>query len=100
MTGEHKLLDILSGNDVTFFIPPYQRTYEWTNEQCGAFLEDIKKTYKNNKTSKQAEHFFGTVTYFSDETPFGEPDKLVLIDGQQRITTTVLFFDCIARCLH
>lgn len=91
MTGEHKLLDILSGNDVTFFIPPYQRTYEWTNEQCGAFLEDIKKTYKNNKTSKQAEHFFGTVTYFSDETPFGEPDKLVLIDGQQRITTTMLF---------
>lgn len=91
MTGEHKLLDILSGNDVTFFIPPYQRTYEWTNEQCGAFLEDIKKTYKSNKTSKQAEHFFGTVTYFSDETPFGEPDKLVLIDGQQRITTTMLF---------
>lgn len=88
---ESRLLQLLSNNDVTFFIPPYQRNYEWTDEQCQVLLEDIKKTYDLNMIGKTAEHFFGTVTYFQDETPFGQPDRLVLIDGQQRITTTMLF---------
>lgn len=88
---EEILLKMLSNHDVTFFIPPYQRNYEWTKEQCEAFYKDVKKTYKNNMHGKNDEHFFGAITFFSDETPFGEPDKLVLIDGQQRITTTMLF---------
>ena len=46
--SEQKLLKLLSNNDVTFFIPPYQRNYEWTFDQCNVFLEDIKKTYVAN----------------------------------------------------
>lgn len=90
---ENKLLDLLSNNDVTFFIPPYQRNYEWTDEQCKVFLEDVIKTCEKNtdNSGKPEEHFFGSITYFQDETPFGQPNKLVLIDGQQRITTTMLF---------
>ena len=88
---ESKLLDMLSNNDVTFFIPPYQRNYEWTDEQCKVFLDDIQKTCKLNVAGKTAEHFFGSITYFQNETAFGQPNKLVLIDGQQRITTTMLF---------
>ena len=89
--SEQKLLDMLSNNDVTFFIPPYQRNYEWTEEQCRIFLEDVKKTCESNLSGVTAEHFFGTVTYFQVESVFGQPCKLVLIDGQQRITTTMLF---------
>lgn len=89
--SEQKLLSVLSNNDVTFFIPPYQRNYEWTDDQCRVFLDDIVKTYKQNMTGTVSEHFFGSITYFQTETPFGQPDKLVLIDGQQRITTTMLF---------
>lgn len=88
---EIKLLDLLSNNDVTFFIPPYQRNYEWTDEQCKVFLDDLVKTSEANLLGKNTEHFFGSITYFQDETPFGQPNKLVLIDGQQRITTTMLF---------
>ena len=88
---ETKLLDMLSNNDVTFFIPPYQRNYEWTDEQCKVFLDDIQKTSKQNSSGKTTEHFFGSITYFQNETAFGQPNKLVLIDGQQRITTTMLF---------
>ena len=89
---ESRLLQLLSNNDVTFFIPPYQRNYEWTDEQCEVLLEDVKKTYDSNMLGKTAEHFFGTVTYFrDDDVPFGQPYRLVLIDGQQRITTTMLF---------
>ena len=89
--NETKLLDILSNNDVTFFIPPYQRNYEWTDDQCKVFYEDILKTAGRNKSGTYSEHFFGSVTYFQTEAVFGQPSKLVLIDGQQRITTTMLF---------
>lgn len=89
--NESKLLDMLSNNDVTFFIPPYQRNYEWTEEQCKVFLEDVKKTCERNMAGTNTEHFFGTITFFQSEAVFGQPDKLVLIDGQQRITTTMLF---------
>jgi len=88
---ESKLLSMLSNNDVTFFIPPYQRNYEWSDEQCKVFLDDVFKTYESNMLGVTAEHFFGSITYFQTESPFGQPNKLVLIDGQQRITTTMLF---------
>lgn len=88
---ETKLLHMLSNNDVTFFIPPYQRNYEWIDEQCAVFLNDVIKTYGSNSAGKNTEHFFGTITYFQTEAAFGQPNKLVLIDGQQRITTTMLF---------
>lgn len=88
---DRKLLDLLSNNDVTFFIPPYQRNYEWTKEQCSVFLEDIISTAKKNQFGVDSEHFFGTLTYFESKHVFGEPSELVLIDGQQRITTTMLF---------
>ena len=88
---ESKLLSLLSNNDVTFFIPPYQRNYEWTDEQCKVFLNDVMKTYESNSRGIAAEHFFGSITFFQTESTFGQPDKLVLIDGQQRITTTMLF---------
>jgi len=88
---EKKLLDMLSNNDVTFFIPPYQRNYEWTEDQCSVFWDDVLKTHISNCNGKTAEHFFGSITYFQTEAVFGQPNKLVLIDGQQRITTTMLF---------
>lgn len=85
------LLHLLSDRDVTFFIPPYQRNYEWDESQCEAFWDDVLNTYKKNRAGDATEHFFGTLTYFRSPSAFGEPDKLVLIDGQQRITTTMLF---------
>lgn len=91
VASEVKLLSLLSNNDVTFFIPPYQRNYEWDEEQCRIFWEDIVKTAEANLTGGHTEHFFGSITFFTDNHIFGEPDKLILIDGQQRITTTMLF---------
>lgn len=88
---ENKLLHLLSNQDVTFYIPPYQRNYEWTDEQCQVFWDDVIKTYHDNISGMITEHFFGSVTFFQSETPFGQPNKLVLIDGQQRVTTTMLF---------
>lgn len=88
---ENYLLKLLSNNDVTFFIPPYQRNYEWDEEQCEVFFEDILKTAKSNNEGNYSEHFFGTIVFVENESVFGRPSKLVLTDGQQRITTAMLF---------
>jgi uncharacterized protein with ParB-like and HNH nuclease domain len=55
---ENYLLKVLSNNDVTFFIPPYQRNYEWDESQCEVFYEDIEKTTQANMAGYESEHFF------------------------------------------
>ncbi len=89
-----RLIEFLKSKDMTFFIPPFQRNYEWEREQCQILWDDIVNTFKQNSkrgSSYGVEHFFGTVTYFQDDGPSWEPSRFVLIDGQQRITTTMLF---------
>lgn len=85
------LLESLSNRDITFFIPPYQRNYEWSTDTCKVFLADVRRVARSNEEGTKAEHFFGSVVYVVDVSGFGIPDKYVLTDGQQRITTTMLF---------
>jgi len=85
------LLKSLSNNDVTFFIPPYQRNYEWSLETCKVFLKDVVKTARDNREGRISEHFFGSVVYVVEQVGFGVPDRFILTDGQQRITTSMLF---------
>ena len=93
---DNQILKLLSNNDVTFFIPPYQRNYEWGEEMCEVLFKDIEKVSNNTNT----QHFFGTVIYYAESTILGQPDKYILVDGQQRLTTTMLFLiaarDCIS----
>lgn len=53
---ESKLLKLLSSQELTFFIPPYQRNYEWTRDQCEVFYDDIVKTADANGEA-HSEHF-------------------------------------------
>lgn len=100
VTNEIDLYQLLSSHNITFYIPPYQRNYEWDTEQCQIFYTDILKTYNNNMDSNKAKgsygpvemkHFFGSVTYYATGNSNIQTQELVLIDGQQRITTTLLF---------
>lgn len=91
---DNQVLKLLSNNDVTFFIPPYQRNYEWGQEMCEILFEDIEKV-ANNTT----QHFFGTIIYYAESTILGEPDKYILVDGQQRLTTTMLFLIAARDCI-
>lgn len=88
------LLDSLSNNDVTFFIPPYQRNYEWSTETCKVLLRDAMHLAEHNRakasSSGHTEHFFGSIVYVIEESGFGVPARFVLTDGQQRITSTML----------
>lgn len=85
---DNKIIPLLSNNDVTFFIPPYQRNYEWDKQMCDTFYRDIEKVAHNPNT----QHFFGTIIFYEERSQiFGEPSRYILVDGQQRLTTTMLF---------
>lgn len=91
---DNQILKLLSNNDVTFFIPPYQRNYEWDEDMCDILYKDIEKV----ANSRDAQHFFGTIIYYAESTILGEPDKYILVDGQQRLTTTMLFLIAARNC--
>ncbi len=85
---DSKIIPLLSNNDVTFFIPPYQRNYEWDIQMCDTFYKDVEKV----ANSINSQHFFGTIIFYEERSQiFGEPSRYILVDGQQRLTTTMLF---------
>ncbi|MBP9999482.1 MAG: DUF262 domain-containing protein [Proteobacteria bacterium] len=93
-SNDGKILGLLSNNDVTFFIPPYQRNYEWDVQTCEVLYKDIVRVAAANKDHPNTTtmHFFGTVIFYSEGSQyFGQPSKLILVDGQQRLTTIMLF---------
>ncbi len=94
--SDTSIFNALSPNTALFFIPPYQRAYSWEKEQIYRFFDDVMRLVRSELDPKQLdkqEHFFGTLVYKSE--PTGSFINLnVIIDGQQRLTTSLLF--CIA----
>ena len=65
-------------------IPAYQRAYSWESKQCSQFLEDLLE-------QKSKRYYLGQFLFEKD----GE--TLFIIDGQQRLTTTILFLSAISK---
>ncbi|GHQ26114.1 hypothetical protein VN1218_06020 [Helicobacter pylori] len=70
-----------------FVIPIYQRVYSWGKEQCEQLWDDIIKIGGNDKMNG---HFIGSILYVQVDTTHSSP--LLIIDGQQRLTTITLLF--------
>ncbi|GAA8260657.1 DUF262 and DUF1524 domain-containing protein [Helicobacter pylori] len=70
-----------------FVIPIYQRLYSWKKEQCEQLWDDIIKIGGNDKANG---HFIGSILYVLDGNTPSSP--LLIIDGQQRLTTITLLF--------
>ncbi|OOP79520.1 hypothetical protein B0X28_03040, partial [Helicobacter pylori] len=70
-----------------FVIPIYQRLYSWKKEQCEQLWDDIIKIGGNDKMNG---HFIGSILYVQDGITHSSP--LLIIDGQQRLTTITLLF--------
>ncbi|MFP6299117.1 DUF262 domain-containing protein [Helicobacter pylori] len=70
-----------------FVIPIYQRLYSWKKEQCEQLWDDIIKIGGNDKMNG---HFIGSILYVRDGNTHSSP--LLIIDGQQRLTTITLLF--------
>lgn len=90
---EAKLLDFLKKSP-QFVIPIYQRTYSWTEKECRQLWNDIVRCGSNDKI---AVHFIGSIVYIeSGLSQVTHQSPLLVIDGQQRLTTVTLMLAALA----
>jgi uncharacterized protein with ParB-like and HNH nuclease domain/predicted transport protein len=77
-----------------FVIPIYQRTYSWQIAQCNKLFNDILRISRDANTPG---HFIGSVVYFQESIhTVSDVPKLLVIDGQQRLTTISLLIAALA----
>ncbi|GAA6799327.1 DUF262 and DUF1524 domain-containing protein [Helicobacter pylori] len=85
--GKNTLLEFIKGNQKNqLVIPIYQRLYSWEKEQCKQLWDDIIKIGGDNKMDG---HFIGSILYVLDRITHSN-NALLIIDGQQRLTTITL----------
>jgi uncharacterized protein with ParB-like and HNH nuclease domain/predicted transport protein len=93
---EAKLLDFLKKSP-QFVIPIYQRTYSWTEKECRQLWDDIVRCGSNDKI---AVHFVGSIVYIeSGLSQVTHQAPLLVIDGQQRLTTVSLLLAALAKAV-
>ena len=79
------LFQLLTTN-YKFFIPTYQREYSWSKENIEVFLQDIE-----DRNIDKKKHYMGSLAIAIDK----KNKTIRLIDGQQRITTTLILIKAI-----
>lgn len=67
-----------------FIVPIFQRNYSWQKSQYEQLWFDILRA---SKFKEKQNHFIDSIVYIDMGTPAGRPQQLLLIDGQQRLTT-------------
>jgi len=90
------LLTILK-NPRQFLIPIYQRTYSWTTKQCNQLWDDIVAVAQD---AERSGHFVGSIVYVERGIyTIAEVPRLLVIDGQQRLTTLTLLLAALRNAL-
>ena len=79
--------DLFCSPKVQYVIPVYQRAYSWEKEQWKTFLDDLIEQIQGENN-----YFYGNILL---ET-ISKGQKFEIIDGQQRMTTLVIFFRALA----
>lgn len=85
------LLEFIGASKRTFYIPVYQRNYDWKKSQCRTLFQDIQSiAVSENRFS----HFMGTIVYVEGESN-ATFRAFTVIDGQQRLTTIMILLKAI-----
>lgn len=79
------LLDWFKDNS-QIIIPIYQRKYVWSESHVETLVNDIFTRVEDNEN-----HYFGTIAGKIDNKT-NNTKRIKLIDGQQRITTSIILF--------
>ena len=83
LNAEQKYILKIFGDRTKYIIPPYQRAYSWTESECDELFEDLKTAFQKNKTEG---YFLGNLVLAT-----ALRDEYEVIDGQQRLTTLIMF---------
>jgi len=98
MEASNSIKQMLAGNRI--FVPTYQRAYSWDTEfessktpkQVNNFLSDLEDY---NRSTTKSKYYFGHFLFEEKEA-----NKFGVIDGQQRLTTIVIFLSALFKKLE
>ncbi|MGF2947924.1 DUF262 domain-containing protein [Microbacterium alcoholitolerans] len=76
-------IEWLAAEETNIVVPVYQRQYRWDIGGCEKLLSDVRAVAGEDDAHR---HFIGSILSGRD----AEDGDLILIDGQQRITTVML----------
>lgn len=80
--------------NIQFVIPVYRRNYDWTTSECKQLVNDILAVENQNRGT----HFIGSIVFIHEGTySTSEVKELVIIDGQQRLTTINILYVALYR---
>ena len=80
-----------------FFIPIFQRMYSWENSHCQQLWTDVVRIGDNPDITS---HFLGSIVYMEPGPQNeGAVRKLLVIDGQQRLTTLSLLLSALGKAV-
>ena len=85
------VLGLFDSSQRTYKIPVYQRAYSWEKPNWKTFLEDLQEQIKGHNN-----YFFGNLLL----EVILKNKEYEIIDGQQRITTLVIFISSIINILE
>lgn len=92
--NELQINNFLQVPNVQFVIPVYQRNYDWTYIECRELLNDIIFVELENRGT----HFIGSIVFIHEGTySTSEVKELIIIDGQQRLTTINILYVALYR---
>ena len=77
--------------DCQYVVPPHQREYSWTADEIDKFFTDVEQAM-----SEGAEEYFLGLMVFKPDVR----DKLVILDGQQRLATAIIVLTAIREWLR
>lgn len=87
ISAQTNIQKILNASETYYEIPNFQRPYAWQTNNANEFLIDLEES-----VAKRRNHYFGTVVLVEDTA---SSYSVAIIDGQQRVTTSLLMVTAI-----
>ncbi len=85
LIAEQKSIFKIFNEKNKYVIPPYQRPYSWGIDECIDLFEDLKQQFYD---AKEEGYFLGNIVITNT---FDKRYDFEVIDGQQRLTTIIMF---------
>ena len=98
MDAHKALISDIFNNATVIEIPFFQRSYVWEDDLWARFLSDMEFVVKTNKP-----HFLGSIILKKGAPPLPTDrfsQRKTIVDGQQRLTTFLLFMKVLCMKLH